>query len=381
MGIGLACFIDKAGTGPSANLAKRGGLHGGWESAIVRVHSDGKVTVFAGSHSHGQGHDITFAQIAADRLGIDIDDIRVVEGDTDRIPFGNGTWGARSTSVAGTAILRASDQHHRQGAPLRRRSAGMRKRRCRATSMAVSGCAAPTAPSALRRLPISPITAPNSRRDGSLEPGLEVTEFYDPPDTNDPQAMHLAVVIVDAETGAVTLRELYGADDCGMIVNPMIVEGQVHGGMAQGIGQALMERHRLRSRRPASDRQLHGLRHAARRATCRHFVTGFIETPAPSNPLGVKGGSESGTIGAPAAIGNAVIDALWHLGVRDIALPITPETVWRALGASAQQPQQGDKGEQLQRVRQKCNDSRQRIADRAGVVRRQDSSPACPTIG
>src|SRR5581483_9826590 len=97
MGIGLAAFIDKAGTGPSGNLAKRGGLHGGWESAIVRVHSDGKVTVFAGSHSHGQGHDITFAQIAADRLGLDVDDIRVVEGDTDQIPFGNGTWGARST--------------------------------------------------------------------------------------------------------------------------------------------------------------------------------------------------------------------------------------------------------------------------------------------
>ena len=110
MGIGLACFIDKAGTGPSANLALRGGLHGGWESAIVRVHSDGKVTVLAGSHSHGQGHDITFAQIAADRLKLDIDDIRLVEGDTDRIPFGNGTWGARSVSVAGTAIYRASDR-------------------------------------------------------------------------------------------------------------------------------------------------------------------------------------------------------------------------------------------------------------------------------
>src|SRR5206468_5150147 len=110
MGIGLAAFVDKAGTGPSGNLAKRGGLHGGWESAIVRVHSDGKVTVFAGSHSHGQGHDITYAQIAADRLGLEIDDIRVVEGDTDRIPFGNGTWGARSTSVAGTAIVQAADK-------------------------------------------------------------------------------------------------------------------------------------------------------------------------------------------------------------------------------------------------------------------------------
>src|SRR5215813_5633088 len=110
MGIGLACFVDKAGTGPSGNLAKRGGLHGGWESAIVRVHSDGKVSVLAGSHSHGQGHDITFCQIAADRLGLAIDDIALVEGDTDCIPFGNGTWGARSTSVAGTAIFRAAEK-------------------------------------------------------------------------------------------------------------------------------------------------------------------------------------------------------------------------------------------------------------------------------
>ena len=167
---------------------------------------------------------------------------------------------------------------------------------------------------------------------GLLEPGLEVTEFYDPPDTNDPQAMHLAVVIVDPETGAVTLRDLYAADDCGVVINPMIVEGQVHGGMAQGIGQALME-HVVYDRRvrAAPDRQLHGLCDAARQRSSRRSIPTFIETPAPSNPLGVKGGSESGTIGAPAAIGNAVIDALWHLGVRDITLPITSETVWRAL--------------------------------------------------
>jgi len=137
-------------------------------------------------------------------------------------------------------------------------------------------------------------------------------------------------VIVDAETGAVRLRDLYGADDCGMIVNPMIVEGQVHGGMAQGIGQALME-HIVYDR----DGQLltaSFMDYAMPRASdLPDFVTGFIETPAPSNPLGVKGGSESGTIGAPAAIGNAVIDALWHLGVRDIVLPIKSETVWRAL--------------------------------------------------
>ncbi len=330
MGIGLACFIDKAGTGPSGNLAKRGGLHGGWESAILRVHSDGKVTIFAGTHSHGQSHEITYCQIAADRLGLPIEDFSLVEGDTDRIPFGNGTWGARSASVAGTAIYRAADKvlakarkfaayvleaaeadiDYADGQFTRRgtnRGIGFRE----IADIAYHGAALPP--------------------DGSLTPGLEITEFYDPPDTNDPQAMHLAVVIVDAETGAVTLRDMIAADDCGTIVNPMIVEGQVHGGLAQGIGQALME-HVVYDRE--SGQLLTGsfMDYAMPRADdLPSFRTGFIVTPAPSNPLGVKGGSESGAIGAPAAIGNAVIDALWHLGVRDISLPITSQTVWAAL--------------------------------------------------
>jgi carbon-monoxide dehydrogenase large subunit len=330
MGIGLAAFIDKAGTGPSGNLAKRGGLHGGWESAVVRVHSDGKVTIFAGSHSHGQGHDITFAQIAADRLGLPIDDIALVEGDTDRIPFGNGTWGARSLSVAGTAIYRAADKviakatrfaahmmecepgdiEYRRG-KFRVRGTDRAVRFARVADVAYHGAALPA--------------------DGSLDPGLEVTEFYDPPDTNDPQAMHLAVVIVDRDTGRVTLRNLYAADDCGTIVNPMIVEGQVHGGLAQGIGQALRE-HIVYDPDTAQLLTASFMDYGMPRAAdLPSFHTGFIETPAPSNPLGVKGGSESGAIGAPAAVGNAVIDALWHLGVRDISLPITSEMVWRAL--------------------------------------------------
>jgi aerobic carbon-monoxide dehydrogenase large subunit len=334
MGIGLASFIDKAGTGPSANLALRGGLHGGWESAIVRVHSDGKVTVLSGSHSHGQGHDITFAQIAADRLKLDIDDIRLVEGDTDRIPFGNGTWGARSVSVGGTAIYRAADRIIAKA---------------RAIAAEALECAEPDIVHEHGRFrvhgtdrsigftAIADLAYHGAKLGDNGAPGLEVTEFYDPPDTNDPQAMHLAVVIVDPDTGAVELRALYGADDCGMIVNPMIVEGQVHGGMAQGVGQALME-HIVYDR----DGQLltgSFMDYAMPRAAdLPSFQTGFISTPAPSNPLGVKGGSESGTIGAPAAIGNAVIDALWHLGVRDIALPITAETVWRALKIAQENP-------------------------------------------
>jgi carbon-monoxide dehydrogenase large subunit len=332
MGIGLAAFVDKAGTGPSGNLAKRGGLHGGWESAIVRVHSDGRVTLLAGSHSHGQGHDITFCQIAADRLGLAIDDIALVEGDTDRIPFGNGTWGARSTSVAGTAIYRACDQllakaHRFAAQALECEESDLEYRHGVFTVRGTD-----------RAIPFAEVA--DLAYHGALlppgeTPGLEVTEFYDPPDTNDPQAMHLAVVAVDAETGAVTLRALYAVDDCGVLINPMIVEGQVHGGLAQGIGQALGE-HIVYDR--DSGQLLTGtfMDYAMPRAAdLPELRTAFIATPAPSNPLGVKGASESGAIGAPAAIGNAVIDALWHLGVRDIGLPITSERVWRALRAAA----------------------------------------------
>ena len=332
MGIGFACFIDKAGTGPSANLAKRGGLHGGWESAIVRVHSDGKVTILAGSHSHGQGHDITYAQIAADRLGIDIDDICVVEGDTDRIPFGNGTWGARSASVAGTAIYRASEK-----IAAKARAIAAAVLECEPDCLDYSG-ARFSCRNTNRSLSFAEVADIASHGivsvEGAAEPGLEVTEFYDPPDTNDPQAMHLAVVLVDPDTGVVTIRDYYAVDDCGVVINPMIVEGQVHGGLAQGIGQALMEHVVYEA---GTGQLLSGtfMDYAMPRASdLPSFQLGFIETPAPSNPLGVKGGSESGTIGAPAAIGNAVIDALWHLGVRDISLPITPNEVWRRLKAA-----------------------------------------------
>jgi aerobic carbon-monoxide dehydrogenase large subunit len=328
LGIGLAAFVDKAGTGPSANLAKRGGLHGGWESAIVRVHSDGKVTLLAGSHSHGQGHEITFCQIAADRLGLPIEDLRLVEGDTDQIPFGNGTWGARSASVAGTAVYLAAgkvvDKARRFAAQLLECAEGdvdygRGTFTVRGTDRAVAF--ADVADVAYHGAVLPP----------GCSPGLEVAEFYDPPDTNDPQAIHLAVVAVDAETGAVQLRALYAADDCGVVINPMIVEGQVHGGLAQGIGQALTERivyDRASGQLLTASFLDYGMPRASDLPT---FHTTFIATPAPSNPLGVKGASESGAIGAPAAIGNAVIDALWHLGVRDITLPITSETVWRAL--------------------------------------------------
>ncbi len=331
MGIGLACFLDKSGTGSSRNLASRGGLHGGYESAIVRIHSDGKATVFVGSHSHGQGHETTFCQIAADRLGLPIADIALVEGDTDAVPFGNGTWGSRSLSVGGSAILTAADRVIDKA---RRLAAHILK--CDAEDLdyadarfAVRGTN--------RRLSFAEVADAAYHgavlpADGALEPGLEATVFYEPPDTNDPQAMHLAVVVVEPRSGRVTIERYFTADDCGRIVNPMIVEGQVVGGLAQGIGQAVME-HVIYDGAGAG--QLFSgtfMDYALPRASDMPPVaTAFQETPAPSNPLGVKGGSETGTIGAPAAIGNAVVDALWDLGVRHVRLPITPHSVWRAL--------------------------------------------------
>ncbi len=335
MGIGIAAFLDKSGTGPSRQLSTRGGLHGGFESATVRVHSDGKVSVFSGSHSHGQGHSITFAQIAADRLGLPVEDIEIVQGDTDQVPYGNGTWGSRSASVGGTAIYRASERIITKATRLAahllecdpdavvyERGLFQAKGQNRNVSFAEVADAAYHG----ARYPDEP----------GFEPGLECTIFYDPPDLNDPQAMHLAVVMVDPATGRVRVREYHTVDDCGTIINPMIVEGQVHGGLGQGIGQAMME-HVVYE--PASGQLLTGtfMDYAMPRSTdMPPLKSDFVCTPAPSNPLGVKGGSETGTIGPPAAIGNAVVDALWHFGVRHVELPITPYSVWQAVQSAAE---------------------------------------------
>jgi carbon-monoxide dehydrogenase large subunit len=337
MGIGIAAFLDKSGTGPSRQLSTRGGLHGGFESATIRVHSDGKVTVFSGSHSHGQGHSITFAQIAADRLGLPIEDIAVVQGDTDQVPYGNGTWGSRSASVGGTAIYRAGETVITKA---RRLAAHLLE--CNPddldyenTLFSVKGTN--------RKLSFAEVAdaayhGASYPSDPGFGPGLECTIFHDPPDLNDPQAMHLAAVLVDEGIGLVRIREYYTVDDCGTIINPMIVEGQVHGGLAQGIGQAMME-HVIYDRETGQLLTGTFMDYAMPRASdMPPLQSDYLCVPAPSNPLGVKGASETGTIGPPAAIGNAVVDALWHLGVRSIELPMTPYSVWRAMqSAGAEQ--------------------------------------------
>ncbi len=330
VGIGLAAFLDKSGTGPSATLATKGGLHGGYESAIVRAHSDGKVTVFSGSHSHGQGHDTAFCQVAADRLGLPLEDISLVQGDTDSVPFGNGTWGSRSLSVGGIAIYKAADRvidkakiiaaHMLEcAAPDLEYAQGQFT--VAGTNRGVTFCQVAEAAHHGANCPTGP----------DFEPGLEATVFYDPPDTNDPSAMHLTLVSIDPTTWRVQVEAYYTLDDCGLVVNPLIVEGQVHGGLAQGIGQAMMEKV---SYDADSGQLLTGtfMDYAMPRAAdMPPLESDFICTLAPSNPLGVKGGSETGTIGPPAAIGNAIVDALWHLGVRHVDPPYTPHAVWKAV--------------------------------------------------
>jgi len=250
------------------------------------------------------------------------------------VPYGNGTWGSRSASVGGTAIYRASETVI---AKARRLAAHLLE--CNPddldyenTLFFVKGTN--------RKLSFAEVAdaayhGASYPSDPGFEPGLECTIFYDPPDLNDPQAMHLAVVFVDERIGRVRIREYYTVDDCGTMINPMIIEGQVQGGLGQGIGQAMME-HVIYD--PDTGQLLTGtfMDYAMPRASdMPPLQSDYLCVPAPSNPLGVKGGSETGTIGPPAAIGNAVVDALWHLGVRSIELPMTPYSVWRAIASAS----------------------------------------------
>ena len=331
LGIGMAAFVETSGSGPTSRSAAIGSKMPTFEVATLRVYPDGTVTILAGTHSHGQSHEITFRQIAADALGIDIGLIDLVEGDTDRIPVGSGTWGSRSVSTAGVAIAEAGN-----------RVIG------KATKFAAHllECAEKDilyedsmfkAQGTNRMVPFAEVallacTGGDYPRE--MELGLEETVFFDPIDINNPTAIHLAVVIVDEQTGRVRLRDYYAVDDCGRIINPTVVEGQVHGGLAQGIGQALLENMIYDH---GSGQLLTGtfMDYGMPRASdLPSFAVDFQETLNPHNALGVKGGSETGAIGPPAAIGNAIVDALWNLGVRYVSMPYTPEHVWTAIAAA-----------------------------------------------
>ena len=331
VGVGAACYVESTG--------------GGFESGVVRVHPDGEVTAYAGTHSHGQGHATTYAQLVGDALGVSHDAVEVVEGDTDRVPKGTGTFGSRSTITGGNAVVESAEAvREKAGRIAAHLLEGDADADPDAHSDADSGSdLAPEHvtvsdgefrvegdPDRSRSLADVAAAAYGGRRPDDLDPGLEATTFYEAEGGAYSFGTHVAAVAVDPETGELEIERYVAVDDCGERVNPTIVEGQVHGGVAQGIGQA-------RSERAVYDDDgrlvtTHLTDYAVPRAAdLPEFETEATVTPSPNNPLGVKGIGEAGTIAAPPAVVNAAVDALSGLGVGHLDMPLTDETLWRAI--------------------------------------------------
>ncbi|OGA47492.1 MAG: carbon monoxide dehydrogenase [Betaproteobacteria bacterium RIFCSPLOWO2_12_FULL_62_58] len=328
-GLGYSTYIEACGLAPSNIAGSLGARAGLYEAGEVRVHPTGTVTVFTGSHSHGQGHETTFAQVVADRLGIPVENVDIVHGDTGRILFGMGTYGSRSIAVGGSAIVKALDKIIAKG---RKIAAHMLEAaepdiEFRDGAFQVMGTD--------KRKTFGEVAfaayVPHNYPLDKLEPGLNESAFYDPTNFTYPAGSHICEVEIDSDTGATRVVNFTAVDDFGKVINPMIVEGQVHGGLAQGIGQALLEGCVYD---PESGQLLTGtlMDYALPRADdLPSFKVDMKETPCTHNPLGVKGCGEAGAIGAPAAVINAIVDALAPLGVRDVEMPATPERVWRAI--------------------------------------------------
>ncbi len=329
-GLGYATYIEACGLAPSNVAGSLGARAGLFEAGEVRLHPTGSVTVFTGSHSHGQGHETTFAQVVADRLGVPIENIDVVHGDTGRIPFGMGTYGSRSIAVGGAAIMKALDKVIDKGKKI---AAHMLEA---ADSDIEFKNGAFTVAGTDRKKTMAEVAfaayVPHNYPLDKLEPGLNETAFYDPTNFTYPAGSHICEVEVDPETGSTKIINFTAVDDFGNIINPMIVEGQVHGGLAQGIGQALLEGCVYDTE---SGQLLTGsyMDYTMPRADdLPNFKVSTKVTACTHNALGVKGCGEAGAIGAPAAVMNAITDAL---GVKDLAMPATSERVWRALNAKS----------------------------------------------
>jgi carbon-monoxide dehydrogenase large subunit len=322
-GIGLSTYVEICALGPSKTMAA-----GGWEWGCVRIEISGKVTVITGTTPHGQGQETSFAQIAADRLGIPIEDIVVLHGDTATAHFGRDTYGSRATALGGSAIVMSIDKIIEKTKTL---AAALLKSTPEKIEFAdgkffVSG----EAENELGWGQLASEAYVAKNLPPGFEPGLEASSFFEPPNCTFPFGTHIVAVDVDRDTGQVKILKYIAVDDCGKQVNPLLVEGQVQGGIAQSIGAALMER----TVYDENGQLLTGefMDYAIPRATdIPDYVLGSTETPSPSNPLGVKGVGEAGTIGSTPAIANAVIDALSPLGIRHLDLPFTPERVWRAI--------------------------------------------------
>jgi len=328
-GIGIATYIEACGIAPSAVVGSLGARAGLFESAAVRVHPTGSVSVLTGSHSHGQGHETTFSQLVADTLGIPIDSVEIVHGDTAKIPYGMGTYGSRSLAVGGTAIVKAMDKVVAKG----RKIAAHLLEAAEADVEFKDGKFSVAGTDRSKTLGEVALTAyvPHNFPHDELEPGLDETAFYDPKNFTFPSGAHIAEVEIDLETGQVAVVNFTASDDFGRIINPLIVAGQVHGGLAQGIGQAVLEGCVYDK---SSGQLLTGSYndYAMPRADdLPAFALSTNTTLCTHNPLGVKGCGEAGAIGAPAAITNALVDALKPLGVWHLDMPATPEKLWRII--------------------------------------------------
>lgn len=331
MGIGFSTYIEACGIAPSAVVGALGARAGLYESGTVRVQPTGKVSVYTGSHSHGQGHDTTFSQLVSDSLGIPMEDIEIVHGDTEKVPFGMGTYGSRSLAVGGMAIHNSLEKVKEKGATIAAHllEASEDDLEYADAAWTVKGTDKSVGFADVALTAYVPHNYPEN-----LEPGLEFTSFYDPANFTFPYGAHIAVVDVCPETGKVQLERYIAVDDVGNVVNPMIVDGQVHGGITHGVGQALLEGAVYDNSGQLTNGSY--MDYAMPRADdVPRFETDRTVTPCPHNALGVKGAGETGTIGATPAVVNAVVDALWHLGVRDLQMPLTPQTVWQAIQDAA----------------------------------------------
>lgn len=331
LGVGLCTYVEVCGFGPSQIAGAVGFGGGGWESAIVRFYPTGKVNVMVGVSPHGQGEETTFAQIVADRLGLAIEDVEVLHGDTDQTPMGWGTYGSRTTAVGGSALMRAIERIREKGTIIAAHQLEVSPEDVDFAEGRFFVRGSPHLAKTIQEIALAANVAWDLP-DG-LEPGLEASAFYDPPNFTYPFGAHVAVVEVEGSTGEVTLRRYIAVDDCGKVINPMIVNGQVHGGVVQGVGPALWE---------GAFYDEHGqlltgsmMDYALPRAEFFPAIeTARTETPSPHNPLGVKGVGETGTIASTVCVYNAVMDALAPLGVKSVEMPLTPERVWRAIQAA-----------------------------------------------
>lgn len=328
-GFGIASYLELAGGAPGRLLREQGSGGGRNESALVRVHPSGSVSVFTPMQSAGQGHATVFAQLVADRLGLPLSAVEIVQGDTDRIPYGRGTAASRSLVVGGSAIARAVDKIVDKGrliaASLMQKSLDevvFREGAFREQSGSASIGFTAIAKAAYEAADFSP---------EDIEPGLEAIAFYEPDDWTFPGGCYICELEVDPATGAIQITQIVAVDDVGTVINPPIVHGQIHGGLAQGMGQAMME-HTVYESETAQLLTSTFMDYAMPRADdLPFFKVGFAPTYTNRNPFGAKGVGEVGSVGLPPAIVNAALDALRPLGVRDLDMPLTPHRVWQAI--------------------------------------------------